>query len=317
VLKGKEIDTFTEAKKVEPGEMKLFNIPNGIVAVGSVPMTDWYYTATIKYGMADYDTAMTVLFILVLLLILGVLVIFNIFIERFVKSLRKSSDALAMVSKAREQELIADNDILDRMNRMKNEFFQNVSHDFKTPLTVISTSVLNAADIIDFKIDKKEIRESLDNAQREVMRMARMVDGLMKYSSLYDYRRDMKSLDLAQLLNDGAATYRALLERNGNTLLLEIPDTLSHVYGNSDVLLHVLSNLLSNANRHTRDGKISIKATADEDTVTVTVTDTGTGIKPDMLPKIFERGVSDGGMGLGLSICKTAIEAHNTTKAQK
>jgi len=226
----------------------------------------------------------------------------------------RKTERLALEAKIREQALLADNEMLDRLNRTKLEFFQNMSHDFKTPLTVISTSVLNAADMLDFETDKDEIRECLYIAQREIMRMARMVESAMKYSSLHDNRHDMAPIDIGQLLHEGAETYRALLDRYGNTLSLNVPLTLPSIYGNADILLHVMSNLLSNANRHTRNGAVAIDARCvvsnSRPDVLVTVRDDGDGVKPDLLPYVFNRGVSEGGTGLGLSICKTAIEAH-------
>jgi len=228
---------------------------------------------------------------------------------------KRKSERLAADAELRGQALIADNEMLDRLNRMKNEFFQNMSHDFKTPLTVISTSVLNAKDMLDYELDKDEMRESLDNAQREVMRMARMVESAMKYSSLHDNRQDMVPVDIAQLLHEGAETYRALLERHGNSLSYDIPPTLPNVYGNADMLLHVMSNLLSNANRHTRNGDVSIVARCvvgkKRPDILVSVADNGEGVKPDILSSVFERGVSESGTGLGLSICLTALEAHD------
>ena len=311
VFQYKELDILGEAENLKPKETKSFDITNGIVAVGNVPLPGWHYVAVTTYSFADYDTSLTVLFLVVLALILIIFVIFNLFVSGFLRSLKRASESLALATKEREQELIADNDMLDRMNRMKNEFFQNMSHDFKTPLTVISTDVLNIGDMLDYEIDKDDIRESVNNAQHEIMRMARMVDSAMNHSAMYDNRQDMKPLDLKPILNETANTYRALLDRNGNTLSLEIPESLPPIYGNNDLLLHVISNLLSNANRYTRKGKILIIATADNDTVTVTVKDNGTGVKPEILPYVFERGVSDYGTGLGLPICKTAIEAHN------
>jgi signal transduction histidine kinase len=82
------------------------------------------------------------------------------------------------------------------------------------------------------------------------------------------------------------------------------------------VLLNVFSNLISNANRYTRNGEVTITvrvinktAEFEEGFIAVTVNDTGMGIKPERLENIFKRGVSDKGSGLGLYICKTAIEA--------
>ncbi|MCL2495998.1 MAG: sensor histidine kinase [Clostridiales bacterium] len=209
-----------------------------------------------------------------------------------------------------EQLLSEKNEMLDRLNRMKTEFCQNMNHDFKTPLTVISTSILNAADMLDFELDKDEMKQSLGNAQREVMYMARMVDNAMKYSSLHNNRHNMGSVDIAFLLREGATTYSSMLERQGNTLTLDIPHSLPHIFGNADMLLQVLSNLLSNANRHTRNGEISVRAEEKNGMITVSVRDTGAGINPEILPRIFERGVSEGGTGLGIPICKNAIEAH-------
>ena len=210
------------------------------------------------------------------------------------------------------------NAMLDRLNSMKTEFVHNMSHDFKTPLTVISISVLNAVDMLDTEIDTAEMRESLNNAQREVMQMAQMVDNAMKHASMQENRQSMEPLDLSPLLLDGAETYRTLLERSGNTLILDVPQ-LPLIYGNADMMLHILSNLLSNANRYTRNGEISISARSviynSQPVVKVAVADSGVGVKPELLPHVFERGVSDSGTGLGLSICKSAVESLGGTIA--
>ena len=205
------------------------------------------------------------------------------------------------------------NEMLDRINKMRTEFFQNMSHDFKTPLTVISANVMDAADMLDFDIDKDEMRSSLAVAQREVMYMSRIVDNAMIYTSLQDHKQEMEPLDISRLLREGASTYRPLLERQGNTLVIDIPQPLPRIFGNTDLLLHVLSNIMSNANRHTRDGEVSIRATSKNDNLYIMIKDNGAGIRPEILLHVFERGVSDSGTGLGLSICKTAIEAHGGT----
>jgi len=228
----------------------------------------------------------------------------------------RKSERLAVDARIREQALIAENDMLDRLNRMKTQFFQNMSHDFKTPLTVISTCVLNVADVLDFddNIDKDEMRESLEQAQREIMRMSRMVDSAMKLSAMHDGRQDIEPVDIAYFLREAVETYRVLLERHGNILSINIPKSLPHISGNTDMLLHVIANILSNANRYTRDGEIIIQAQKRKGEVAVTIKDNGQGVAPEILPRIFERGVSDRGTGLGLSICKTAIEEiHNGT----
>jgi signal transduction histidine kinase len=216
-------------------------------------------------------------------------------------------------SKILLRQLETNNASLESLNRMKTEFFKNLNHDLKTPLTVVSVSVADAADMLDYEFDEKVMREILQNAQKETMRIARMMNIAMANTTLHEERRDMKPVDIAGLLRESAITYRALLERNGNTLKVDVPQALPYIFGDTDLLLHVLSNLLSNANRYTKNAAISINAVEQDGNITVKVSDTGIGIKPELLPHIFERGVSDRGTGLGLPICKAAIEAHHGT----
>jgi len=204
-----------------------------------------------------------------------------------------------------------ENTELERLNKLKIEFLQNMSHELRTPLTVISTDILNASDQLDFEMDKEDMRESLENAQREIMRMARMIDRAIEISTGQTSNNEhMEPLDIAAVLHGCAETYRPILERRGNSMRLEIPESLPAVRGNEDMLFQVLSNLLSNANRHTKNGEIAICATMADGVITVTVHDTGEGINPVYLPHIFERGVSLYGTGYGLPICKSIVEAH-------
>jgi len=280
-----------------------------------------------QWGTALLPWLAGVIALLVLIAVILVVLIFLI-------NRRRVKERLAMEIEIKEQARLADKDKIDRLNRMKTEFFQDMSHDFKTPLTVISTSVLNAADMLDYDIDKDEMRDCLMIAQREIMRISRMVDSAAKHISLHEIRQDMSPVDVAQLLRDVAGTYRTLLEGNGNTLSLRITQPLPRINSNTDMLLHVLSNLLTNANRYTRNGEIVISAgvadkdadgTGDEETgcdgqpgekkqyVWFSVRDNGEGVKSELLQHVFERGVTDGGTGLGLALCKADVEAHDGT----
>ena len=225
------------------------------------------------------------------------------------------TEALLRKAQMKEREMEDTTLMLMRHNSLKNEFFQNMSHDFKTPLTAISVCVLDATSMLDFEHTPDELRVSLNTAQREIMRMARMVEGAIKHSQMFDNEHDIVPMDIETLLFEGTETYRALLERNGNTLTVDIPTPLPLIYGNADLLLHVMSNLLSNANRYTRNGDIVISAQSTvsdgEPVVLIKVSDTGEGVKPELLPIIFQRGVSDRGTGLGLYICKTALADHD------
>jgi signal transduction histidine kinase len=72
----------------------------------------------------------------------------------------------------------------------------------------------------------------------------------------------------------------------------------------------VFTNLLHNAGTYTENGTITITAERKGNEIAVTIKDTGTGIKPEILPHVFERGVSTGGTGFGLYLCKTVVESH-------
>jgi signal transduction histidine kinase len=71
-----------------------------------------------------------------------------------------------------------------------------------------------------------------------------------------------------------------------------------------------LTNILQNAGAHTKNGTVAISAKKQGNIITVEVRDTGEGILPELLPHVFERGVSTGGTGVGLYLCKTVVESH-------
>jgi len=141
---------------------------------------------------------------LILLVIVAILVILVcILLARYSKAVRQATKA-----KMRERSLASDNEVLARIINAKTEFFQNISHDFKTMLTVISTSVLNSLDILDFEMNKDEMQKSLRLAQSEIMRMTRIVDDSMKSSAMHDSLRNMELVDMGPLLRRLADTYR-------------------------------------------------------------------------------------------------------------
>jgi signal transduction histidine kinase len=110
------------------------------------------------------------------------------------------------------------------------------------------------------------------------------------------------------------------LERRDTSLTVDLPDALPPVYLNPGELSQVLYNLLQNARNHTRGGGVTVKAGTVNDGkhIEITVADTGEGIAPDLLPRVFERGVSGrggagssgGGTGLGLAVCKEIIASY-------
>jgi len=251
-----------------------------------------------------------------LILLLVSVIVLLIFLFRRYRKIEKRAVEAGM----REQALMKENEMLSRLDRMKTEFLQNMSHDFKTPLAIISTSVLNAMDMLDHEFDKDELQESLILAQSETLRMSRVLDSAIKLSD----QKNSQPVNIPRFLKKVEKIFRMYLEKHGNTIKTYAPKTLPQIYYDSDSLLNILSNLISNANRYTRNGEIFISAEetdekhlqrTDRKFVTITVSDTGMGIDPAILPDVFKRGTSKtkNRTGLGLPICKAAVESFGGT----
>ena len=192
----------------------------------------------------------------------------------------------------------------------QRDFVANVSHELKTPLTSIqgfSQAILDGT--ADDEVNRYRAVEIIGS---EANRMSRLVDEL---------------LDLAQILEACVEKF-ALRAREGNVeLVLDVP-ALPLVTGDKDRLDQVFTNLLANALKHTpQAGKVMVKAqevtkirkkVSLASTVEISVTDTGTGIPPEDLAHIFERfyqvdksrAGQDRGAGLGLTIARQIVEAH-------
>ena len=197
------------------------------------------------------------------------------------------------------------------LNRSKTNFLQDMSHEMKNPLTVIATGIDLADEQAGDGGDAAKLQNTLDVVRDETQRLGRMVGGMIKLASMSDVDGSRTRVDLANLLQSNAEVCRLSLEKQGNQLLVEIMPGLPDVYVESDRFSQIITNLVFNAARHTKEGQVSITAEFDKEYISVRVADTGEGIDSELLPRVFERGVSGaGGTGYGLYICKTIVEAH-------
>ncbi|MCL2013408.1 MAG: HAMP domain-containing histidine kinase [Oscillospiraceae bacterium] len=211
-----------------------------------------------------------------------------------------------------EQMLTVENASLGKLNAIKTELLGNISHEMKTPLTVISNmSQLTARHSTDDYIQGK-----MKIAVAEVERLKSKVGQLLKVARFddADVHWDFEPTDVRKLINDTVHTCFHSLDEHNNKLAVELPETLPDIKADSNHLPGVIINLIENAVRFTRDGKITVRAVSDGDLVTVSVEDTGSGMTPEQKEHIFERffvGDKSTGTGLGLYICKKIIVAHN------
>ncbi|MET9787745.1 SpoIIE family protein phosphatase [Streptomyces canus] len=220
------------------------------------------------------------------------------------------SAALAHEEQRRRAEALAE------LDRAKTTFFANVSHEFRTPLTLLLGPLQQAlADE-----DRPERREQLELAERGALRLLKQVNTLLDVARAEagQTRPALEPVDLAGATAELAGVFRSAFEAAGLTLEVDCPPLPKPVPLDREMWEKIILNLLSNALKFTFTGGAQVQVAAAGDRARLTVTDTGTGIPADELPRLFERfhrvrgarSRSHEGSGLGLVLVKDLVEAH-------
>jgi len=212
------------------------------------------------------------------------------------------------------QRLAADNASLDSLSRMKTEFLTNISHEMKTPLTIMS----GYAELTQWQLNEgasnEDVNENLFIITEEAHRLAQLVERLLSIYGTEDSTTSIIKTYVPDVFSLVLKLCEPIIPTNKNRLNFEIEENCPTIAVNPDILLQVLVNLVSNANRHTSNDTINITANRENENVLFRVCDNGTGIPPELLTNIFKRGLSgNGGTGLGLSICKEVVESRGGT----
>jgi len=211
----------------------------------------------------------------------------------------------------KQQKILNEQNImLSDINLSKTKFLTNSSHEMRTPLTIISVNVQNVIDALSDTIyQNSEITELLTDTQGEIMRLSRMVGGMLTLASTSE-AIERRKLDIAEILLATSNMLKVRVNHQGNRLEITTEEDLL-VFGDADLLFQAITNLIVNADKHTINDTIRLNAERKEGIITITVADSGTGIVPELLPRVFERGVTDGtGTGYGLYLCKVVVESH-------
>ncbi len=220
-----------------------------------------------------------------------------------------------------EQKLTLENASLERLNRLKTDLMTTISHEARTPLAVLASY----AGIVSIGLRQKGVDEQtaadLDKIVYEAKRVANLIDRMKEVTvnaPESPERPEHIRFDMGDLISQTAGLYRPVLERAGVRLEVSIAGELP-VSGRPEELTQVMFNILDNAKKYTEQGGVAVTAEKRTGVVMLTVSDTGTGVAPELLPRIFERGVKgdEPGTGIGLSICKEIIEAHGGTITAK
>jgi len=205
---------------------------------------------------------------------------------------------------------------LAEVDRAKTAFFSNVSHEFRTPLTLILGPV---EDALAHPAQALE-GDSLAAVHRSGLRLLRLVNSLLDFARIEAGRLQLSfvATDLSGLTADLASSFRSLIERAGLALVVDCPPLPEPVYVDPSQWEKIVLNLLSNAFKFTFTGSIAVQLRSHGDHVELTVRDTGSGIPAGEQPRVFERfhrvegakGRSFEGTGIGLSLVQELVKLH-------
>ncbi|MHB1869821.1 MAG: hybrid sensor histidine kinase/response regulator [Steroidobacteraceae bacterium] len=237
-----------------------------------------------------------------------------------------SARALEREVVARSRELGAANEALREateklreLDRAKTEFFSNVSHEFRTPLTLMLGPLEDAlADRLDMLSPAQRTRITL--AHDNALRLLKLVNALLDFARIQAGRTQARfvPVDLAQLTAELAGMFESAITRGSLSLHVDCPGLAQPAWVDRDMWEKIVLNLISNAFKFTREGSITVSLREEADKVVFQVIDTGIGIAANELPRIFERfhrvsgaqGRAFEGTGIGLALVRELVELH-------
>ncbi|MFZ5509261.1 MAG: EAL domain-containing protein [Pseudomonadota bacterium] len=236
-----------------------------------------------------------------------------------VKEANRKLKAAMEALEAREAELARLNGRLQDLDRVKTEFFSNVSHEFRTPLTLLLGPL---DDLLGQPADALAApqRAALEVAHRNALRLLKLVNNLLDFSRLEAgcVQPQRQPIDLGAFTAELASSFRSLCEQAGLELVVDCPPLPQGVEVDPAMWEKIVLNLLSNAFKFTFEGRIEVRLRAAAGEAELTVSDTGTGIAPQELPHLFERfhrvegarGRSYEGSGIGLALVDELVRLH-------
>lgn len=236
--------------------------------------------------------------------------------------------ALAMENATLVEQLRLERSRLETLERRKSEMMTVITHEIRTPLSLISTS---SAAIMSGQIPAESVQKMQGILQKGLDRLTKLVSELRNLSLLTTGAMSLESstIDPVDLIRQEAAAISDSVTARSLKLIVDVPGKAPSVTADEALIRIVIRNLLSNAIRFTANGgTITIKLTSELGLVRIAITDTGIGIPESELPLIFEKfyevglamhhssgdfGFKSGGLGIGLSTAKAILAAHSST----
>ena len=206
---------------------------------------------------------------------------------------------------------------LRSLDNAKSTFLTTVAHEIKNPLSSISLHARDTSELLGEKpLDFSLMQENLRTIEQSVMRIDRIVLDLMDTVSIEQGRLALSLVpsDLGALLHSVEKDFSSHPNPGNNQLVLTIQPGLPEISADPERLIQVITNLISNAERHTRNGTITISLSGEPGWQTICVSDTGTGMSEEMRKNALKGYVSADKdywrHGIGLYVCHQIITAH-------
>lgn len=203
-------------------------------------------------------------------------------------------------------------------DKHKDEFLATLAHELRNPLA----PMVNALELIRTpRTTPETTRQAQEIIDRQLTHMVRLVDDLLDVSRISRGKLAIRRepIELAAVIHNAVDTVRPLLERERQSLTLDVPERPIYMQADPVRLSQVFANLLNNASRYTQSGgRIALAAVVEGNAVRVTVTDNGKGISAEDLSSIFAMFAQDqdagvrvqAGLGVGLALAKRLVELH-------
>jgi signal transduction histidine kinase len=206
---------------------------------------------------------------------------------------------------------------LAEIDRAKTLFFSNISHEFRTPLTLLLGPI---EDAMNEPGDMENNRVRMGVAYRNALRMQKLVNTLLDFSRIEAGRTDGRFciVDIAAFTSELASSFRSAIEKAGLELRFRLGPVQQEVLVDTGMWEKIVLNLVSNAFKYTREGSITVGVDEGDGEVRVSVTDTGIGIPEDQQDLIFDRFHrvenstvrSQEGTGIGLALVRELVKIH-------
>lgn len=319
-------DTHLASAVIDPSTMRVFRMQSNQVAENEWRIDE--LGAQLDKFLSRYSMQKMLLIAAVIIIVL-IGIVFAMGLRSYFTTIRRNAELARQKQKLEEQRdrLVEMSKELQESTQSKIDFFTEVSHDLRTPLTLIIAP-----------IEQLQTAENLTAAQRELLQtvrtnsdiLLRLVGQTLDFSKFEagQLRLSLTTTEVASALRDWCEPFKALAKKKMIRFKVSVPEASSEggapeATFDEQKMERVVYNLLSNAFKFTPEGgKISVDATIQEDAdqnrrLCIVIADSGMGIDRDKLPHIFNRyyqaDVSRSGSGIGLATVKAIVELHGGT----